>query len=261
VDDKSLMAVGNQALGDVLDLHVPGMENVTKDDLHVPRVKIIQPISAEPGQSAGEYLNTSSGESVAEWTGLIINWAHGRVYWEKGNMDADRPLCASNNNVTPRSDVENPPSAQCATCPKRRWVKDDAGNNVQLCGDAYVFLMATWPDSGERFLFTLRRTAIKAAQDATGFMVKYRFSRALAFSTAFREDGKKRWYEPVVKIGPALSKDEQRYVSQIAGEFASIMADEGLKAMVERDDNGGGLGPQGEQQSIVADAFPDGAPF
>jgi len=121
-----------------------GFENVRKEDLQLPRLKLLQALSPEVADGkgkAGDILNSLSDQNYGnELTFIPIISSYSRVYWESKERDAEI-LCSSDDGLVPSPRVENPPAESCATCPNSKFQKDKktGKENPPLCTEFYNF--------------------------------------------------------------------------------------------------------------------------
>lgn len=119
-----------------------GFENVRKEDLQLPRLKLLQALSPEvaagkgqPGDIVNSLSDTNYGK---ELTFIPILSTYSRVWWEGKERDADI-LCSSDDGLVPSPRVENPPAETCAECPNSKFTEKAGKELPPACTEFYNF--------------------------------------------------------------------------------------------------------------------------
>lgn len=138
-----------------------GMEEIERDDIALPRVRVLQPTSQLEGPR-GEFHFSLTGKCKKTIPGVLLRVAKGRVYWEKGNLSG-APLCASDDSKMPRTQYVGGYADRCADCELKEWHQD---GTPPECGLTYSFLGVDIEEKDTPFLLTMRGTSVKHARNA-----------------------------------------------------------------------------------------------
>jgi hypothetical protein len=157
-----------------------GLENVNKEDLILPRIKLLQPLSpevADKGMKEGHFINSLTGADYGDSiTFIAITHFKSRIYWQDRD-EGGGMLCSSDNAAIPR-DLNAPgeiakslkmtgfkkPSS-CDDCPFRDWDNEAAKEKDQKpkCTIFYNFPAIVSGDSIP-VAISMDRTKIRAAK-------------------------------------------------------------------------------------------------
>ena len=81
---------------------IEGFENVEPEDLIIPRLMLVQPVSRLGDDAvAGQFWNNLTEECQPEINAVILRLVKTRVHWDPTDLSAG-PVCASNDNRVPR---------------------------------------------------------------------------------------------------------------------------------------------------------------
>jgi hypothetical protein len=152
-----------------------GKENISKDDLTLPRVKLLQPLSPEVSlneEKPGTMINSITGKNYGkELEFIVINHFKSRIYW-KDREEGGGIACAAPDAVHPRTltgkivvdDAELDVPESCAACLLKDWNNDvDAENRAPRCTAYYNFPILIAGEASPVVL-SMERTKIKAAR-------------------------------------------------------------------------------------------------
>ena len=138
-----------------------GFENVKKDDLQLPRLKLLQALSPEVEDEkgkAGDIINSLSDENYGtELSFIPILQSYSRVYWASKEKDAEI-LCSSNDGIVPSPAIEEPPAKTCEACPNSKFIEDEG----PVCTEFYNFPVLV--NGKEPAGLALSRTKISVAK-------------------------------------------------------------------------------------------------
>jgi len=114
---------------------IPGLEGVMPEDLTIPRLKIVQPVSVEStadGVAFSSIVNSVTKEVIAKGTktgaGIVvisIMSNKSRLYF-KPIKEGGGLLCRSNDNRTGVGE----PGGDCASCQFSEWANDKDGKGI-----------------------------------------------------------------------------------------------------------------------------------
>jgi hypothetical protein len=156
-----------------------GLENVCREDLVIPRVKLLQPMSPEvqdKGMKEGHLINNLSQKDYGDTLEFIpITHTKSRIYWQD-REDGGGMLCASDNGLD-RRDHDAPAKiakllkikdfvlpADCSCCPFHGWDNEAEREKDQKpkCTIYYNFPAFV---NGEMVALSLDRTKIRTAKN------------------------------------------------------------------------------------------------
>lgn len=154
VDERNLAVVGDRDM----DVYVPeGMEDISRDDLVIPRLRIVQPVSEEG--TAGNYLLNITGEEFETLDVVFFKFSKGRVYFSDNLKEG--VLCGSHDRKTPSGYIETPMAESCLNCIYAQWGKKDDGKPIPpSCAETYNMLGYIVSD-GMPFFISFKGTAIR----------------------------------------------------------------------------------------------------
>lgn len=174
------------------DLAMAGLEEVGREDLIIPRVRIIQPTSKLEGD-AGQFHFNLTGECRDSIHAVLLKMTKSRVCWDQDSLGAD-PLCASDDAKTPRGQYASIYATHCENCPMAQW-----GEEAPKCRLMYNFLATDL--EGDLFIIGLGSTSVKHAKKILSvFTLKRKplFSRSVNIASVQMSDERGKWYEIVI---------------------------------------------------------------
>lgn len=157
-----------------------GLAPRTEEDdrgAQVPLVTIAQPQNTErpDGVPDGVWFVPLTGESLGDKIRLIpIAQFFTRAYWDKEDLDAEEPICASDDGLHPisgKSPVVGGTAVEiCAACPLQKWTtdpKDRKVRNPPVCSRSInYFGVVLGADGSQRIArIGFKRTSYKAGSD------------------------------------------------------------------------------------------------
>jgi len=191
-------------------LMVVGTEDLGREDLVIPRVRLVQPTSALGG-NAGELFNALTGESAPEIHAVILRIGKSRVLWPSEYQRDQRPLCASNDGIVPRTEFAGMYAEQCADCPQMLW-----GDNGEppACSFGYSYLAADRSRDDLPFILTANRSSLKAARACNTLVKAFGQRREVVIAAQQAVSDRGKYYVLTFKLGePIPSEDVIRYVA------------------------------------------------
>ena len=141
---------------------VGGMEDIDKDDLVIPRLKIIQTTAKEG--TPGKFGLNLTMEEFDTVDATLLKVTKGRVMFDKEDLTLP-PLCGSQDRIVPadyftdEADGTVPMSDVCDGCVQAQW----DGNTPPPCSETYTMLMLD-VNTFIPFFLQLKGTAIRPSK-------------------------------------------------------------------------------------------------
>jgi hypothetical protein len=219
---------------------IPGMENVTPQELRVPVMKLVQAQSKmeSADQHLGEWYNSVTSEFSKTPEVLIIGVAKGRVMFPPQYNSENKPMCGSDDGKTPREEyvgaeieqvVKNPNTgktqinimvipAACEGCPFAQWGEN---NEPPACSEVNTFACVF--EDGLPAIFQVSRTGMKSAAALKTIVASNGIRKAVRFGAIKESNDTGVYYVPVFTPGPKPSKEWQQTALRLAkmGNFAA----------------------------------------
>lgn len=250
---------------------VPGMENVSPQELRIPILKLVQFQSKMDNAAAhlGEYHNSVTNEFSATPEALIIGVAKGRVMFPTEYNAENKPTCGSDNGKEPREEYIGKEIEQviinaetgkkqinvtlipdtCEGCPFAQWgVVED---QPPACSEVNTFAFVG--EDGLPGIFQAKSTGMKAAAALKTLVASNGIRKTVRFASVKESKGTGEYYAPVFMPGPKPAKEWQQTALRLAG--MGNFAERNQAAAVEMDykSNGSHAPIDGEQPQ--ADEF------
>lgn len=201
---------------------VEGLEEITRNDLVIPRFSINQPTSKE-GEHPGHFRDNMSEVELPELKNVIaLKVRKGRVFFRSAeSTDAD---CASDDMIVPADRIEHPISKECAGCPQAKWSDD---RNFKRCHETYSFLIL---HDGLPYFITFKSAAIKyvkklltqlalrAAKEKKAAWA-YRFDISLQIEVF---DAGKAYMPRFERLAPITDQADLDLAKQLFAQFGNI---------------------------------------
>lgn len=130
-----------------MDGEITGLEDVTPEDIKMPKLKLAQPTSLEVTDEkckAGEYLNMTTSNVMPTVKCHLLSVKKGRVKWPDQFKRGDQPLCRSFDGIK-SVDTGRP----CKGCPDAVW----EDSKKPSCGVVYSWMGLLEDDSPFRMTF------------------------------------------------------------------------------------------------------------
>lgn len=199
VAEEALPAIPDRAIGQALpaipdDYAREGMEDIDRDDLIIPRIRVIQPTTTKFEGPPGTFHQNLTGKTKESLRVVLFKVTKTRVYWDREDRSAPA-ICASDDNSTPRPQYANKcsPTNSCKNCAHSVWGPDRQPPDCRL---VYAFLAADMDDDDMPFIIGLSGTSAKNAKRV--------------ISTFFLKN-KPLWSEPVTVTSLEVKNDEGRW--------------------------------------------------
>ena len=140
VEEKEIAKTGDTAKPNA-DLTVrsaqdiPGAEEITSEDIAIPRIRLLQALSEEvqqhtDGATPGKLIHSITGQVFDEIEFIPIKLFKTRIMFDTGNRSG-APLCTSRDNMV-GSD-----STMCKDCENAQW----SSNGPPICNQVYNYLI------------------------------------------------------------------------------------------------------------------------
>jgi hypothetical protein len=171
------------------------------------------------------------GTETQNFSGIIIGVKHANIWYKDEYVEGvtQSPAClavgdASCKGLTPASIVENPPNADCDTCPNFQWGSAAKGKG-KACAE-YTLLAVYVPSMGDELFVLEQKKANSRVCDTYLTSVSKRFGSPIAVLTQFTMGEKNKWEQSFTPVSPVNS--------ELLTTLASRMeeADDMLKAKV-----------------------------
>jgi len=202
--------------------NVAGAEELGREDVIVPRVRVRQPMSKFGApQDAGKFHNNLTEQFSETISAVVLRVSKGRVMWAEEFDGADMPLCASDDAKEPRDNigVSDPQPGPCETCPMAQWGAD---HEPPRCSLVYTYLCADRHEDDMPFLISAMRTSAAAAKKLNTLVKMFGIRKEMVIKTVLRQEDKGIWYELLFQVAAPLTADEMRYYASMAASFADV---------------------------------------
>lgn len=201
-----------------------GTENITKDDLQVPFLQLIQTNSAEVDRGHPDYA-TKAIEGVS--AGDIINTVTRKIVASEGDVLKVIPVSYEKAYVEwrPRSQgggiVQVHDSAILSECKKNEFNKDTLSNGNEIVATAYHIIMYEANDQWEKAIIAMQATQLKksrawlskitslkiAKEDGTKFNAPM-FSHSYQVSSVIESNNLGSWQGWKIEFGSRVEDSE-----------------------------------------------------
>ena len=219
------------------DYSMEGMDGIGRDDLMVPRARVLQPTSKLEGETGWFHFNLT-GTAKKTVVAVLLRVQKGRVMWDAEDLGA-APRCASDDDVMPRQG-DGYLFGPCADCDQSRWGAD---KTPPPCSQTYNFLAADTEDDDAPFMISLSKTSLKHAKRILSvFVLKHKplFSAPVRIMSNLVTSEKGKWYEVTFTPAPAKGFDWRPYREMYLGMKAMDLSTD-----TERTDAPGASGGDG----------------
>lgn len=198
------------------NFQIPGMEQFDRSDMILPRKRLVQPTS-QISENQGQIHDSLTNTTKPAINVVIVGVGKGQVMWDKDDLAADGPLCASNDGIMPRPGMAY--SGPCASCPMAQWGEDSA---PPACSKTYSFL-AIEPEEGDvPSLISFSRTSAGAAKQLITLLRKYGMKRLIQIAAAVQKNEKGKYYVFDPRLGDVLTPEQQQHYAALAVQYASV---------------------------------------
>jgi hypothetical protein len=207
-----------------------GYEDFDSADLIIPRIKIIQPTSRKG--EAGKFMMNLTEEESDTLSLVVIKATRSRVLWSD-DLEAEEPICRSQNFVVPDPAIDEPVSLSCAeyakkgdlkilqtVCDKAKWF----GKERPACNQ--VFNLLCLSDEDVPFWISLSGVSIGPVKRYIS-TIALRRKKLWQFETVIStEERLKPTRHYAIKFGPPnfLSDERIKTVAELVIAFKSQAA-------------------------------------
>lgn len=215
-----------------------GKENVSKDDLVLPRIKLLQPLSdelEEERNKAGDMINSVTGQNYGKSIVFIpLNHYKGRILWNDRD-NGGGIVCAAQNAVNPNQsgevDLNHSPvtvGETCTVCKLKDWDNEaEKSERAPKCTLYYNFLIII-EGAKEPVILSMERTKVKAAKQLLS-LAAYSggnldmFAKKYKLSVEQVEKGGKKWYNYVVEPVGFVTEAEYKIAEKGYEEMKTVV--------------------------------------
>ena len=256
--EQSLIVKPEQAVETPLPrIDVSGSEQLGREDVAMPRVRVRQPTSQFGAPvDAGKLYNNLTESFTSTVKAVVLRVSKGRVMWAATFGQDAEPLCASDDAKMPRV-ADGYQAGPCATCPFAQWGAD---KTPPACSLVYTYLASNVDDEDMPFLLSAMRTSAKSAKKLNSLLKMYGLSRRVLIGTELVKGDQGQWYELRFAANGALTRDEQVRYADIMRNMAEVS----MNVDTEQTAGAADLGPDDRfpnADDLTNEAQPDGLPF
>ena len=188
--------------------HAPaGLEMMDHEDLAIPRLVLVQPVSQVEDGIAGNFYLNLTGEQFEEIEIVFLKLTKGRML--PSEIPGDKPLCGSPDRIKPSPRFESPVSPQCQDC---HMSVPKPGSRFSPCTKNYS-LLCVFADSRIPFWWTVKATALWPTQKVLtqfAFADRAPYEAKVKIHTQLVTKPGKKYHVPVYGKLEWLSDDEKQ---------------------------------------------------
>lgn len=215
------------------EFYVPGMETLTRDDVSLPRLVLVQLTSNKLPDDYlahfGEWYNTVTGEYCLKVEGVLLGIAKQRAAFSRDYSADSKAMCASDEALYPRAvfvgkivrdgktGIEHVIDGACADCPFSKFTD----NTTPLCTFSYSYGFYD-VDTGLPFVMRAQRTGIKAAKQLNMQIMKYGRGNTIVLSASKVKDANGNYAVPVFSAGDKITPDLAHGAAEFVRSFGNI---------------------------------------
>ena len=174
---------------------IVGMDEVSAEDIKMPKIKLAQPTSAEVADEkckAGQFYNVTTGEALDEVDCYILALGKSRVQWPEQFKRGDNPVCMSFDGKISED------GHKCSECDKCKW----EGDKKPDCRQVYMWLGVLAKDKSP-FRISMAGTAVSETKNYITEIVKHNLP-FFVFKTKIKSEKQKGdqgiYYTPVYEL-------------------------------------------------------------
>lgn len=203
---------------------VPGIEGFGRDEMVIPRLRLVQ---AQSGFSdnAGTIHNNMTGIAKDTITIIVIGAKKGRVKWPKDYKRDQEPDCASDDGVRAREGLagveqdRQTPTAECARCIYSQWSTEDSGKRIPPpCSMVLNFLVVDVEDDLPS-LISFKRTSMAAGKQLVTLVKSFGFKRTFLLSAVQEQGDTGKYYVLKVQAADAVVPERLAHYVALAEQF------------------------------------------
>jgi hypothetical protein len=137
---------------------------LTKEEVVVPILKLMQPVSANEENFPGKFHLSMTGETFDSFEAVILANNLGQVMWNPDRGANDKTLCGSSDRIIPSSRFTSPIAPSCAACNFHRRgyaekVKVGGQDKDKKCNQT-ISLIGAFGDTLIPFIYVAQVTAL-----------------------------------------------------------------------------------------------------
>lgn len=147
-----------------------GFENLEREDILIPRIKLLQANSPEVegdlAQAKGTVFTIPANRNFGDKV-LITPIMHfrSRIKWEGDRAEGDAKIeCQSDDGKVPRKNVFKVGDGLCGSCPLSKWKDDEEGKDAIPDCTLYENFVVLLGEEKEPVILPMERTKTKAAR-------------------------------------------------------------------------------------------------
>jgi hypothetical protein len=216
-----------------------GKENISKDDLTLPRIKLLQPLSpevalkdAKPGTMVNSVTEKNYG---TELKFIVINHFKSRIYWrDRDNgggiacsaLDAMRPRTLNGKIDDGSTSIDMPTS--CLNCLLKEWDNNpESINRAPKCTAYYNFPIIIDGDTSPVIL-SMERTKVKAARKLLS-LAAYSggnydmFARKYKLTVTREKKNDVAWFSYDVKAEGFVNEEEYKQAEAVYNSLKNVI--------------------------------------
>ena len=220
--------------GLALEDQVQGTDALTREDLQIPHLVIVQAQSAEIPDNLkhiGQLFNNLTGEFYDEVTAVLLSEVKGRAAFDRTFSRDSEPLCASDDAIMPRAeyigrsltdserDIEHIiDDAGCPSCPFSKF-----GNNGEtpLCAKSFTYAMLD-AMTHFPFLFRAQRTGMSAARQLTRIAKTIGRQKYIKISTREVKSDSGAYFVPVFSTNGDAETEIKQYAATLSSQVGNV---------------------------------------
>jgi len=213
-----------------------GMEGVSREDLVLPRIKLLQVLSPEFSEGKGkpgEMVNSLTGENYGTEMIFIpvLHYKNRFLFGER--TPGAQILCGSDDGILPNTQYGPVKSKECVECPLQGWTEGKKGEPQRPeCALFYNFVILK--DGKTPIGLSLGSSKIKVAKKLLS-TVRYLgpnldlFSLKFVLKTRLEKTGKGEFFNFVIDPRGFASKEEFAFAAEVYASLSKV------KVSIERE--------------------------
>lgn len=217
-----------------------GLETLEASDMKLPRIKLMQPTSAEVTKqqaTAGFFYNTITKKQTKELHCTLLVLGKSRVQWKAAFKRGEEPVCKSLDSIMSESGIK------CETCNKKEWIKEEGTEDKKpLCNMSYVWLGVNHDESNAPFRIVVPGMSVSPTKDFLNSITPKRlppFVYKITLTSEFKENDQGAFYvikynldgnivdDIIVRLGYTIEeiKSDPVKAAKFSDERKSIMTE------------------------------------
>ncbi len=218
--------------GGVSPIEIDGADELDRSDVQIPRLELVQAQSDMPdaNKHLGEWYNTLTGEFQPTVTAILLSLAKGRTAFPRKFARDSKPLCVSDDGVTPRRDYigktilddltkrEYTIDGVCDACPLGMFGEN---GETPLCAKSYTYAMID-ANTGYPFVVRMQRTGMSVAKQINAVAKMSGRRRLLVLTSKHVRSDQGSYYVPVFSLGGPTPSDLLQEAFKLSAELGNI---------------------------------------